>query len=196
MMTENNLKALLDKYYGGETSPEEELELKKYFSGKDVLPGYEAEKEIFSHYSGQEKIPVPSSGFEMRIINAVKQLEKTKFKSDPRKKYITVFSAAAGILIIAITWFFLNRNREPSDTFTDPALAYAETMRILNEVSYKLNSGTEALKPVVHLTGTIRDGMRSVDRSLSSITAGLRKAGLSGNFNEVVNNQYTDKNIK
>jgi predicted Zn-dependent peptidase len=50
-MTENRLKEILDKYYEGESSPEEELELKKYFSGNDVLKGYEAEREIFRQYS-------------------------------------------------------------------------------------------------------------------------------------------------
>ena len=178
------MKEILDKYYEGETSPEEELELKKYFSGNDLLPGYEAEMEIFRQYSGMEKIPVPSDGFEMRILNAVDNLESTKLKRNLRKRYITIFSAAATILIMAATLFYLNREREPADTFSDPTIAYAETMRILNDISVKLNSGTEALKPVINLTGTVRQGMRSVDRSLSSITDGLRKAGLISSFNE------------
>lgn len=188
-MTENRLKEILDKYYEGETSPDEELELRKYFSGNIVLPGYEAEKEIFRQYSGMEKIPVPSAGFEMRILNAVDNLESTNLKKNLRKRYITIFSAAATILIMAGAWLFLTREREPADTFSDPKIAYAETMRILNDISVKLNSGTDALKPVIYLTGTVRQGMRSVDRSLSSITGGLRKAGLTDSFNETGNKQ-------
>jgi hypothetical protein len=190
-MTENRLKEILDKYYEGESSPEEELELKKYFSGNDVLKGYEAEGEIFRQYSVMEKIPVPSAGFEKRILSAVDKLETTRHKRNLRKRYMTIFSAAATILIMAGTWFFINRGREPADTFSDPSLAYAETMRILNEVSVKLNNGTGALLPVINLTGTVREGMRSVDRSLMSITGGLRKAGLTESFNETGNKQNT-----
>jgi len=188
-MEENKLKELLDKYYDGVTSPEEELELKTYFSGNNVLPGYEAEKEIFSYYSGMEKIIVPFADFEMRIIKSVDDLERIKLINNKRKRYITLFSVAATILIMIGSWFFLLREREPADTFSDPTLAYAETMRILNNVSVNLNRGTEALKPVFNLTGTVGRGMRSVDRSLSAFSDGLRKAGLTVSLYETENKQ-------
>lgn len=195
-MEENKLKELLDKYYDGVTSPEEELELKTYFSGNNVLPGYEAEKEIFSYYSGMEKIIVPSADFEMRIIKSVDDLERIKLKNNNRKRYITLFSAVATILIMIGSWFFLLREREPADTFSDPTLAYAETMRILNNVSVNLNRGTEALKPVFNLTGTVGRGMRSVDRSLSAFSDGLRKAGLTVSLDETENKQNKEAIIK
>jgi gamma-glutamylcysteine synthetase len=195
-MEENKLKELLDKYYNGATSPEEELELKRYFSDDNVFTGYEAEKEIFRYYSGMEKINVPSADFEMRIIQSLDDLDKIKLKNDNRKKYIILFSAAATILLMIGSWFFLLREREPADTFSDPSLAYAETMRILNNVSVKLNRGTEALKPVLYLTGTARQGMRSVDRSLSAFSDGLRKAGLTVSLDETENKQNKKAIIK
>ena len=195
-MEENKLKELLDKYYDGVTSSEEELELKTYFSGNNVLPGYEAEKEIFSYYSGMEKIIVPSADFEMRIIKSVDDLERTKLINNKRKRYITLFSVAATILIMIGSWFFFLREREPADTFSDPSLAYAETMRILTNVSVKINMGKEALKPVFNLTGTARQGMRSVDRSLTAFSDGLRKAGLTVSLDETENKQNKEAIIK
>lgn len=186
-MKENKLKDLLDKYYEGNTTPSEEQELKQYFAGNDVIPGYETEKEIFRHYHGSEKVALPSAGFENRIIDAVDRYEKMKKKIPFRRRYITIFSAAATILIMAGTLFFLTRESEPDDTFSDPVLAYIETMKILNDVSAKLNRGTEALKPVFSLTGTARNGLRSVDRSLSTITDGLEKAGLAEKLSEQKN---------
>ena len=188
-MEENKLKELLDKYYDGDTSPEEESELKKYFSGNNVLPGYETEKEIFSYYSGMERIIIPSADFEMRIIKSVEDLERTELRNNNRKGLIALLSVAATILIMIGSWFFLLREREPADTFSDPTLAYAETMRILNNVSVNLNRGTEALKPVFNLTGTVGRGMRSVDRSLSAFSDGLRKAGLTVSLYETENKQ-------
>ena len=195
-MEENKLKELLDKYYDGVTSPEEELELKTYFSGNNVLPGYEAEKEIFSYYSGMEKIIVPFADFEMRIIKSVDDLERIKLINNKRKRYITLFSVAATILIMIGSWFFFLREREPADTFSDPSLAYAETMKILTNVSVKINRGKEALKPVFNLTGTARQGMRSVDRSLTAFSDGLRKAGLTVSLDETENKQNKEAIIK
>jgi len=195
-MEENKLKELLDKYYDGVTSPEEELELKTYFSGNNVLPGYEAEKEIFSYYSGMEKIIVPSADFEMRIIKSVDDLERIKLINNKRKRYITLFSVAATILIMIGSWFFFLREREPADTFSDPSLAYAETMKILTNVSVKINRGKEALKPVFNLTGTARQGMRSVDRSLTAFSDGLRKAGLTVSLDDTENKQNKEAIIK
>ena len=106
-MEENKLKELLDKYYDGDTTPEEELEIKRYFSGDDIFPGYEAEKEIFVYYSEMEKITVPSADFEMIIIKSLADLEKIKLKNIKRKRYITLFSAAATILIMIGSWLFL-----------------------------------------------------------------------------------------
>lgn len=195
-MEENKLKELLDKYYDGVTSSEEELELKTYFSGNNVLPGYEAEKEIFSYYSGMEKIIVPFADFEMRIIKSVDDLERIKLINNKRKRYITLFSVAATILIMIGSWFFFLREREPADTFSDPSLAYAETMKILTNVSVKINRGKEALKPVFNLTGTARQGMRSVDRSLTAFSDGLRKAGLTVSLDDTENKQNKEAIIK
>jgi len=186
-MKENKLKDLLYKYYEGNTTPSQEQELIDYFAGNDVIPGYETEKEIFRHFYVSEKIPLPSAGFENRIIDAVDRYEKMKKKIPFRRQYITIISAAATILLITATWFFLTREREPEDTFSDPVLAYTETMKILNDVSSKLNRGTEVLKPVFSLTSTARNGLRSVDRSLSTITDGLEKAGLAGKLSEQKN---------
>ena len=56
--------------------------------------------------------------------------------------------------------------------------------------------GTEALKPVFNLTGTARQGMRSVDRSLSAFSDGLRKAGLTVSLDETENKQNKEAIIK
>ena len=180
--------------YKGMSSGEEEKELKEFFSGDNIFPGYEAEKEIFRHYSGSELIPVPSIGFEMRIIRAVDELEKPRIRNRSVKRYLTLFSAAATILIIIASWFFFIREKEPQDTFSDPALAYSETMKILNNVSMKLNRATEAITPVVDLANRTFTSMRTFGRSLDAFTAGLAKAGLQIPDNEEKTNHTISNN--
>lgn len=174
-MTEDKLKELLQKYYEGKSTSEEEYSLRVFFSENTNFPGYEAEKEIFRHYSESERMPVPSSGFEMKIVNAVDNVGKRLI----RRVYITVLSSAAAILIMISTWFVFLREKEPADTFSDPGIAYAETMKILYKVSSQLNRGTDAFKAVNTMTGTTLDRIRTIDKSLSAIDKGLQKAGIS-----------------
>ena len=183
-MKEDKLKELLDKSYDGNSSPEEEQELKDFFSGDVIFQGYDAEKEIFRYYSSSEQIPVPSTDFDNRILNTIDKLEVIKRKNIFRKGYITILSAAATILIMIAAWFITTYDREPEDTFSDPVIAYAETMKILNNVSVKLNRGTEAIKPVFKLVNTTRDGIKSIDRSFSLISGGLKKAGITISFDD------------
>lgn len=174
-MKEELLKELLEKYYNGETSIEEELRLKEYFSGKDVLPGYEAEKEIFRLYSASGQIAAPDDELEARIKIAIDHLEEPKMKRTPVIRRYTVMSIAAGLLILIASYFMLKHHAEPKDTFSDPRLAYAETMKILNEVSYKLNKGTSALEPVRKVARAAQSGLGSVSKSASVLTDNLKQ---------------------
>ena len=174
-MKEELLKELLEKYYNGETSIEEELRLKEYFSGKDVLPGYEAEKEIFRLYSASGQIAAPDDELEARIKIAIDHFEEPKMKRTPVIRRYTVMSIAAGLLILIASYFMLKHHAEPKDTFSDPRLAYAETMKILNEVSYKLNKGTSALEPVRKVARAAQSGLGSVSKSASVLTDNLKQ---------------------
>jgi hypothetical protein len=174
-MKEELLKELLEKYYNGETSIEEELRLKEYFSGKDVLPGYEAEKEIFRLYSASGQIAAPDDELEARIKIAIDHLEEPKMKRIPVIRRYTIMSIAAGLLILIASYFMLKHHAEPKDTFSDPRLAYAETMKILNEVSYKLNKGTSALEPVRKVARAAQSGLGSVSKSASVLTDNLKQ---------------------
>jgi hypothetical protein len=192
-MKEEKLRQLLNKYYDGNTSPAEEKELKEYFSGNEILQGYEAEKDIFRHYTLSERIP--SDDFEKRIIQAVDDLEIDEREKIIRMRYISALSAAAAILILVGSWFIFFQEREPADSFSDPQIAYAETMKILNYVSVKLNRGTIALQPISKINSTARISKRSIDRSVSAISYGLKRIGLSGKIagTEEIRNKETEK---
>lgn len=177
-MKEEKLKELLEKYYNGNTSETEETELKKYFSGYDIIDGYEAEKEIFSHYSRSEFIPVPSVDFEARIMKAVDDIRIDQGKKYLWKRPISILSAAATILILIGSYFLFFHQPEAEDTFSDPQLAHTEAMRILNIVSVKLNKGTQALKSMGKIQIASKTGMRSINRSAVIISKNLNRTKL------------------
>ena len=81
-----------------------------------------------------------------------------------------VFSGiAAAILILAGSYFFFTNRSEPRDTYTDPEVAYAETMKILFQVSARLNQGTKALGHLSALQDETHKTMATVSRSTAII---------------------------
>ena len=51
-------------------------------------------------------------------------------------------------------------------------------MKILYEVSVKLNKGTEALKPLNNMQDALKTGLESVDRSAAVISTNINKSRL------------------
>lgn len=57
LLTENDVDRLLDNYYEGLTSSEEESLLQAWFSRKDVPARFEAEKAMFGYFASQKRKP-------------------------------------------------------------------------------------------------------------------------------------------
>jgi hypothetical protein len=182
-MSEKELKRLIEKYYEGISTDEEEKTLRAYFSGNTVYPGFEAEKEIFSTYMDSSTIPEPSAGFEASIIQAIdNQMNQSRYVKI-RSLLLPLMSAAAGLLILAGSYFFFIHRNEPDDTFTDPKIAYAETMKVLLEVSSQLNHGTRSLEPIGKINEMRVKGFKSINKSTVLIEKNLKTLGYLRNTN-------------
>lgn len=155
-MNREKIKALLEKYYSGESSLEEEKLLRNYFAGSQVEDEFLDHKELFV-FSGNEikasdDIPDVSDEIWSNIEKNenIKQLKK-------RKLYHYTLSVAASIAILVVSFFFINdeiNNGSPAqfeDTYDNPELAYLQAKEALLFVSSKLNSGTDHLKPIEKL---------------------------------------------
>lgn len=190
-MENERIKYLIDKYYKGLSTEEEELELKDLLS-LDDSPEYDVEREILGYYDSCEKIPDPSADFEKRIKAAIteedsKQEEPTVVMKkvdvvereneeeaetitmdtpyNPWKKVIWVNIAALFLVAVGSYMFFTNYKKEPKDTFDDPQIAYNETMKILNEVSQKINKGAKPLTEIKKLNTTAQMGITALTNS-------------------------------
>lgn len=166
-MKKEELDFLLSKYYDGLTSAEEECTLKDFFSRPDIPAGYETEKALFGYFSEMTDFPEPSVDFEARIINSLDNPSASKTMK-ARKLMLVLSGIAAAVLLVISTWFFL-RSNEPADTFSDPQVAYAETMKILMEVSLKMNKGTEALTPVTKMNLPDAPGLKVITDSRETL---------------------------
>ena len=174
-MNEKELKQLLEKYYSGETSVEEEEGLRDYFNGEVILPGFDSEKEIFSYYESSRAVHEPSSGFEDRILSGI-DAEETREKSFTLRRYmIPLLGAAASIMILAGSYFYLGQKNELQDTYSDSKVAYAETMKILLDVSARMNKATLALEPVGKINQMKKKSFKEISKSTRIVEENLKR---------------------
>jgi len=182
-MKSEEIKRLLEKYYEGESTVEEEVYLKNFFSLGNIPEDLINEKEIFSYYLKSAIVPEPSLVFEKNIIAALDSIGEASLDQKRRRAFGIFTSVAALILILTGSYFFFIHKSEPRDTFSDPEIAYAETMKILYGVSVQLNNGTQALDRIGSMQEVTRQSLETINRSASTIQEKmkpldhLRKAG-------------------
>jgi hypothetical protein len=174
-MKKEEFDILLERYYAGETTPDEERRLKNLFLSGDVPEGYESETDIFRFIDEESLVPPCSQDLSERIISALPD-QTGGLRITVRRRIYQFSGAAAAILVIIASWLFLTRSTEPADTFDDPKVAYAEAMKVLYEVSSKLNEGVGSLQPVskmnsasVRTIGVFDETARKAARDLKSL---------------------------
>lgn len=173
-MNTQEINRLLGKYYNGESSEEEEMILKRIFEEGNFPAEFEEDSEIFRYYSDSFSFPVASADLEKRIISAIGN-DDVQTKGLVRKRLLyAVISAAAGILILFGSYFFLNRSIEPKDTYSDPQVAYAHAASILYDVSSKFSRGTRVLDPVIKFENATRKSIGTLAKSTGMIEDNLR----------------------
>lgn len=182
-MEQEKIKDLLDKYFGGNTSEEEELLLKELLDDSS-LP--EAMKDEYGYISSLPvRIPEPSEGFEARLAMVTHMPADVSGASGTVNPYRTgrrwltligsVAAMAAGI------WIISSILREPHgrDTYSDPALAMAEVKTILLNVSERMNTGTSQLLQVGDLAASPEElrGLSAINQVVERNLSRLRYLG-------------------
>lgn len=146
------IESILDKYWQGETSLEEENQLRTFFNQPHVPNHLKVYQPLFA-YQNEEQQKRVSDNFEQRVLERIRQYD------EPMKPVINPRSTSywmryAAILIIGLAIFGgyqYYQSTQPSqlkaqvDTFDDPEEAYAETKRALLMVSNQLNRGEKEM---------------------------------------------------
>lgn len=97
-MDYNTIKALLDKYFAGETSLTEEEQLRTYFQDSTVHEDFRSYQALFGFFA-QEKRQKTSPNFEERF-ESKQSTRKTSLR------VVRVWSAAAAVvLLLTAAWY-------------------------------------------------------------------------------------------
>lgn len=178
-MKKEELDSLLNKYYSGISTEDEEAALRAYFSMDSVPEEYAGEKLIFGYFSSEVEVPEPSVDFESSVIKGVDRVSQTPVKTILVRKFMMpLLGAAAGLLILAGSYFFFNRTAGTEDTYSDPQLAYAETMNILRQVSEKMNKGLTSLEPVGKMEEVTSKSLNVINKSTENANRYMKSINL------------------
>ncbi len=193
-MNEEELKRLTGKYYNGESTEEEERSLRDFFAKNNIPEGYEAEKIIFSYYTDSAVVPEPSIDFEARILAGIDASEIADGSKRIRKYLVPLLSAAAGLLILAGSYFFFVNRHDSEDTFSDPQIAYAETVKILRDVSAQMNYGAQVLEPIAKMNEMTKKSFETINKSTRIVGKNMKNLD---NLKKAIelNQTPVDKNV-
>lgn len=173
-MRNEEISRLIKKFYDGDSTEEDEKYLRALFIGDKPPEGFETEKEFILFCMSGGPIKGPSPDLEDRILSRVDDSggKGLIFKSG-RYLILMISSAAAVIIMLIGTYFFLESRNSYRDTFSDPEIAYAETMKILMDVSVRLNKGTSALEPVGKLSSVTDMSIEKINESSELINKSM-----------------------
>lgn len=131
-MESHKIRPLLEKYFDGETSIEDERILKNYFSSDAVAPEFSEYKDIFGFYTA-EKTLTSTREFPIKKESNIRQ----------------ILSVAASVVVaLGIGFMLLKTQPEVASdlgSFDDPEIALIETQKALALIGQNLNKGKESI---------------------------------------------------
>ena len=164
------LDRLIEKYYEGETSIQEEKQLREFFQREDI-PDRMVEAKAW--FMAMDELSSDNLGedFDQRLMD---HLNKEKRNSKWRISSYWISGVAATILLFLAIWLGpeLLQPKEVYGTITDPELAFAETKKVLGEVSEKMNKGMQPAKKTVE---KVEENVEQIGE-INKVSKALKKA--------------------
>ncbi|MDO5664211.1 MAG: hypothetical protein Q4G63_03005 [Bacteroidia bacterium] len=150
-MNTTNIKNLLEKFYRGETSPEEEKALADFLLRDNIPDEFLSDKKLFRALNETSvEVPLESSRAIELFIDSFEEKELSERKTKTLNiKYWIIGAAASLALIFGVKLFQENQQIESTlftDTYNDPNDAYRATMDALQLFSKNFSKGVESVE--------------------------------------------------
>ncbi len=159
----NKIEQLLERYWEGETSLEEEQELRDFFDRPEVPAKWKSAQVLFRYFNEQRKVDLDGL-FDEKVIAQVEDTPDISRGKVRKLFYDLVRVAAVGLILITATYFvreqYLEQKDDPYmvDTFENPKEAFEETKKALLMISKNFNKGRKEAKKV----GAFNDAQEKV----------------------------------
>lgn len=143
------MQSLLDKYFEGETTLQEETVLREYFNRNQVEKAHLKFKPLFQYFE-KEQAQVLESNFDKKVVVKLHDKGKVLKMRTLRRR---VLSVAAVFLTVICAWLVTKNailapektieDRWAAHEIKDPEKAFEATKAALLFASMKLNKGTK-----------------------------------------------------
>jgi hypothetical protein len=143
-MVLDNIEKLLEKYDNGDTTLQEEQQLKHYFSQETVAPHLEVYKSMFQYFLHTQE------------EQFTKDIPLKPNKTITLYKWISV--AAVAVLMFGI-YTQVNKPVAPTD---EQLLAYNQTMDALNLVSSQFKKGNDNINALGLMSSSFNKGTENI----------------------------------
>ena len=127
--SEAYITKLLDLYDDGETTLEQERDLKSYFASESYDKDFESYAVLFSYFETELKT---TSEVEISI------------QSPKPNKFLWLNVAASIVVILGGVWLFTYYEKQQD--IQEARIAFEKTQNALNFLSYNMNEGLEKLE--------------------------------------------------
>jgi len=143
-MVLDNIEKLLEKYDNGETTLQEEQQLKHYFTQETVAPHLEAYKSMFQYF----------------VITQEEQFTKD-IPLKPKEKY-TLYKWISVAAVAVLMFGIYTQVNSPVQPTEDQLLAYNQTMDALNLVSSQFKKGNENINALGLMSSSFNKGTENI----------------------------------
>jgi len=150
-MDSEKLQQLLARYWSGDTTLEEEAQLREHFQGGDIPDELKETAALFRYFNEGRNKSLKDFTFEPAAIEKIAQPKKSG-------RLVALFynasKIAAGLLVVIVaTWFIRNEIRKSTpqevvDTYDDPKLAFEETKKALMMISKSFGTAQAQAKKI------------------------------------------------
>lgn len=114
-MDYKNINHLLEKYWEGETSLQEEEILQQYFNHGNVATQLEQYKSLFQYFKEEQDVMI-SDDFEKRLLEQIEKEQKVVPAKVRKLSWMTSIRAIAAVGIILMGAVFIFQNLKPKET--------------------------------------------------------------------------------
>ena len=147
-MKEQEIKYLIEKYFEGETTLQEEAQLHLYFAQPQVHPSLQVYQPMFQFFREEQQKEL-SETFDARLLQAIQATPPPQL--GVRHLYYKIASAAAVVLLLLGGWWAYQQSSQPKAPAQaidwskyepkTPEEAYQILKTSLKKASQELNEG-------------------------------------------------------
>jgi len=195
-METDKIAKLLQNFFNGESTVDEERALEFYFSSGKVAEEFQKYTPYFNGISELANVS-DDNNIEEEIMDFILENENRE-KTRYRWLWQTVTGIAASVIIILGGFLFYQQQQKPfKDTFDNPKEAYAYAQHTLQFVSGKYNKGLAGLSGFEKLqkaTQPIKKGVAPVNEFYNAIEK-MEKGNTRNNSENIERNKKSNDSI-